>query len=158
MDKNAKPMFLYPNHVFTTLLYSTLTLWGLPLMYRVSWSFEVQNTNNTQEKSSMTALNHKSLLCFVVHNDGGDLSASLSGQQMFGRPSQMLAVLCGCVKYPGWQERAHKNSGEDHEGKLEWPSLPRTSSTRTFIGFWSNQSKLSWARPRPECSNLALAK
>lgn len=29
------------------------------------------------------------------------MSASLSGQQMLGRPGQMLAVLCGCVKYSG---------------------------------------------------------
>lgn len=47
-----------------------------------------------------------------MYDDVGDMSASLSGQQMLGRLGQMLVVLCACVKYSrdGCQECTHRNA------------------------------------------------
>lgn len=60
------------------------------------------------------------VLCCAVLNDVGDMSASLSGQQLLGGLGQMLAVPCGCVKYSGegCQECTHKNDGGGHRERM----------------------------------------
>lgn len=71
-----------------------------------------------------------------MHNDVRDMSASLSGQQMLGRLGQMLAVLCGRVKYSGegYQKCPHKNTKGDHRERDDGRNDLACSGERGMCG------------------------